>query len=338
MISSLRDYRTENALPAEMRTAERKALSRAFDRQKKKFIDRIERVSIWSNIENVEEDKLDFLAVENRVLFYNSNLEPDVKRNLIKNSIYWYMKLGTRQAMEEMINIVFGNENTSIEEWYTYAGEPFHFQIAVGTTVTQISIREFLQYLNTIKNARSRFDYLVFQNGITLKFSSRSEYQKFVYTFCGESECGTYPETSIGLEVEEINITLEGESEEGFTAYTQAGTTPDISVGAVMPENIVTFQDNSETGSAFYERAGDMESGTAPDISIGAQFTEVQVGLEGASEESIIVYPSDSDAESGSFPDQAIGLSEGESGVSTSPEGDGFNLYYNTAEKYAAEE
>ena len=105
-----------------------------------------------------------------------------------------------------------------------------------------------------------------------------------------------------------------------------------------MPENIVTFQDNSETGSTFYEGAGDMESGTAPDISIGAQFTEVQVGLEGASEESIIVYPSDSDAESGSFPDQAIGLSEGESGVSTSPEGDGFNLYYNTAEKYAAEE
>lgn len=43
------------------------------------------------------------------------------------------MKLGTRQAMEEMIDIVFQNNNSSVEEWYTYAGEAFHFRIAVGT-------------------------------------------------------------------------------------------------------------------------------------------------------------------------------------------------------------
>ena len=102
------------------------------------------------------------------------------------------------------------------EEWFTYAGEPFHFRIAVGTEVTQTSIKEFfgfrppesqvyhqtripdppiykhaahgqnisyfrisvgtevtqtsikefLKYLNQVKNARSRFDYMVFQKGL----------------------------------------------------------------------------------------------------------------------------------------------------------------------------
>lgn len=143
----LEDYRTEKALPAEMRTPERIALSYAFDMQKKKFMERMERVYIWADLEKVDDNKLDFLAVENRVLFYNTGLAPAVKRNLIRNSIYWYMKLGTRQAMEEMIDTVFGNENTSVEEWYTYAGDPFHFRIAVGTEVTQTSIKDFLRYL-----------------------------------------------------------------------------------------------------------------------------------------------------------------------------------------------
>jgi P2-related tail formation protein len=338
---SLYDYKTENALPSEMKTTERKALSYAFDQQKKMFIERIERVKIWADLNQVDDSKLDFLAVENRVLFYNSSLSPGTKRNLIMNSIYWYMKLGTRQAMEEMINIVFGNENTSIEEWYTYAGEAFHFRIAAGTTVTQISVKEFLQYLNTIKNARSRFDFMIFQNGITLHFKSKSEYQKFVYTFCGEFECGTYPNTEIGLQLEEIIVSLEGESEEGSVYYTPSGITPDISIGAAFTENVIDFQGASQQEPVIYPADSETESGTMPDIAAGVHYAEVQVGLEGnseegsvyytpsgvtpdisvgaaftenaidfqgASQEETVIYPADSEAESGTMPDIAAGV------------------------------
>lgn len=296
------DYKTENALPSEMKTPERIALSYAFDKQKKRYIDRLIRVRIWSDLESVDDDKLDFLAVENRVLFYNSDLSPEIKRSLIRNSIYWYMKLGTRQAMEEMIDTVFGNENTSIEEWYTYAGEPFHFRIAVGTEVTQTSISEFLRYLNRVKNARSRFDYMVFQNGITLNIYQISEYRKFVYTFCGDgTECGTYPDTEIGFQGAEVQITLEGASDVTSTLYTEAGTTPDISVGA--------------------------------------HFTEVQVELEGESNDNTVVYSSDSEVETGSVPDISVGFVQAESGVSLDPESEDFNLYYSTdADKETAED
>ena len=48
---SLHDYRTEDALPAEMKTPERLASCRAFDIQKKKFMERLRRVYIWEDMD-----------------------------------------------------------------------------------------------------------------------------------------------------------------------------------------------------------------------------------------------------------------------------------------------
>lgn len=129
----LSDYPTETAFPAEMKTTERIALAYAFDRQKIKFLGNINKVYLWADLSNVDEDKLDFLAVENRVLFYNTSFPAEIKRKLIENSVYWHMILGTRQSMEEIINIIFGNRNTSIEEWYMYGGEPYHFRILIDS-------------------------------------------------------------------------------------------------------------------------------------------------------------------------------------------------------------
>lgn len=302
------DFQTWKAFPAEMRTPERIALAYAYDRQKKKFIDRMKRVYIWADLDRVDDGKLDFLAVENRVLFYNTALAPDVKRSLIRNSIYWYMKLGTRQAMEEMIDTVFGNENTSVEEWYTYAGEPFHFRIAVGTEVTQTSIKDFLRYLKQVKNARSRFDYMVFQNGITLTIYQLSEYQNFLYTFCGDHICGTYPYTEVGFQPAEVTITLEGAADSGNTAYTEAGTAPDISVGAALTENRVDVQGASEENHLQYSADSDRESGTEPDISVGFRPADMQLEIEPDSRETNIVYPMDSSAESGTYPGISTGF------------------------------
>ena len=302
------DFQTWKAFPAEMRTPERIALAYAYDRQKKKFIDRMKRVYIWADLDRVDDGKLDFLAVENRVLFYNTALAPDVKRSLIRNSIYWYMKLGTRQAMEEMIDTVFGNENTSVEEWYTYAGEPFHFRIAVGTEVTQTSIKDFLRYLKQVKNARSRFDYMVFQNGITLTIYQLSEYQNFLYTFCGDHICGTFPYTEVGFQPAEVTITLEGAADSGNTAYTEAGTAPDISVGAALTENRVDIQAASEENHLQYSADSDRESGTEPDISVGFRPADMQLEIEPDSRETDIVYPMDSSAESGTYPGISTGF------------------------------
>jgi P2-related tail formation protein len=165
---NLYDYKTENALPSEMKTAERKALSYAYDQQKKMFIERIERVKIWADLEKVPDDKLDTLAVENRVLFYNSDLEPSVKRKLILNSIYWYTKLGTRQAMEEMLNTFFDGEESKIIEWYEYGGEPYHFNIKTTASISDDDFSELRDMVDRVKNARSRLDSIETASRATL--------------------------------------------------------------------------------------------------------------------------------------------------------------------------
>ena len=313
----LSDYRTETAFPAEMKTAERMALAYAYDRQKKLFLERLRRVYIWADLDNVDENKLDFLAVECRVLFYNSSLSPDVKRKLIQNSIYWYMKLGTRQAMEEMIDIVFGNENTNVEEWYTYAGDAFHFRVVVGTTVTQTSIKEFLLYLNRVKNARSRFDYLVFQNGISLTIYQRSEYEKFIYTFCGDFECGIYPDISVAFQPAEVTLTLEGDSMDGRTDYTESGTTPDISVGGAVMENQIDIQPEGQDNNIIYSTDGETESGTVPDISKGFQGNGSEINIDPAADSGRTAYE-----ESGTYPDISSGFQGSEGGISIDADAD----------------
>ena len=330
----LSDYRTETAFPAEMKTVERMALAYAYDRQKKLFLERMKRVYIWADLDNVDENKLDFLAVECRVLFYNSSLSPDVKRKLIQNSIYWYMKLGTRQAMEEMIDIVFGNENTNIEEWYTYAGEAFHFRVVVGTTVTQTSIKEFLLYLNQVKNARSRFDYLVFQNGISLTIYQRSEYEKFVYTFCGDYECGTYPGISVAFQPVEVTLTLEGDSIDGRTDYTESGTTPDISVGGAVMENRIDIQPESLENNIVYSADSETESGTTPDISVAFEKAESQIEIEPESLENNIVYSADSETESGTTPDISTGFQGSGSEINIDPAADSGRTAYEESGTY----
>ncbi len=330
----LSDYRTETAFPAEMKTVERMALAYAYDRQKKLFLERMKRVYIWADLDNVDENKLDFLAVECRVLFYNSSLSPDVKRKLIQNSIYWYMKLGTRQAMEEMIDIVFGNENTNIEEWYTYAGDAFHFRVVVGTTVTQTSIKEFLLYLNQVKNARSRFDYLVFQNGISLTIYQRSEYEKFVYTFCGDYECGTYPGISVAFQPVEVTLTLEGDSIDGRTDYTESGTTPDISVGGAVMENRIDIQPESLENNIVYSADSETESGTTPDISVAFEKAESQIEIEPESLENNIVYSADSETESGTTPDISTGFQGSGSEINIDPAADSGRTAYEESGTY----
>lgn len=152
----LADYRTEKALPAEMRTPERIALSYAYDQQKKKFLERLRRIYIWADLENVDDNKLDFLAVENRVLFYSAEFTPDIKRKLITNAIYWYIKLGTRQAMEEFVATIFGTGK--VKEWFNYGGNPFFFKIWTDALITKENIELFMKIIHTVKNARSRFE------------------------------------------------------------------------------------------------------------------------------------------------------------------------------------
>lgn len=176
--------------PVNLRDAKTKAFMYACDRQIAKLLERSKNTMVWCAIENVDEKYLDYLAADCRALFYNSSLSADVKRKLIANSQYWYMKLGTSSAMEEMINIVFSYNDTTVEEWYSYAGKPFHFRIGASSKVTTVEIAEFLKYINEVKNARSILDYLVLQSEGVIDLKNETKMFQLTCDVCGDFLCG----------------------------------------------------------------------------------------------------------------------------------------------------
>jgi len=165
--------------------------------------------------------------------------------------------------------------------------------VAVDSNVTQISISEFLRYLNTVKNARSRFDYLILQNSAVIRLTTYSDFYNFYYTFCGNMECGTYPNTDTGFQI---------------------------------AESVISFASDGDVGSVVYD-----ESGTIPDIVVGSVAVGVGIGLEGSGGGTPVVCPSDDEVESGTYPVPTTGFISAESGVEVESGRSESVLYYNQA-------
>ena len=87
----------------------------------------IENLSTWDHIDNLSEDELDSLAWELNILWYDKAASIDAKREVIKNSDMVYKHLGTKWAVENVINSYFGEGY--IREWFEYEGEPGHLRV-----------------------------------------------------------------------------------------------------------------------------------------------------------------------------------------------------------------
>lgn len=117
----------------------------------------IEKLSTWDSIDTLSEAELDELAWELNILWYDTSASIDVKRNLVRNSDEVYKKLGTKWAVENVINTYFGEGY--IEEWFQYGGDPGHFRVySTNPTVNESKFAEFLSLLSKVKRASTKLD------------------------------------------------------------------------------------------------------------------------------------------------------------------------------------
>lgn len=117
----------------------------------------IEKLSTWDRIDELSEAELDDLAWELNVLWYNSSAPIEVKRNIIRDSDKVYKKLGTKWAVENVINTYFGDGY--IEEWFQYGGEPGTFRVySTNPSITEAKLQEFISILNKVKRASAKLD------------------------------------------------------------------------------------------------------------------------------------------------------------------------------------
>ena len=145
-------------LPAFMRDdAAVRGLSAGLDEIIPGLAQSLSRLTTWDRIDELSEDELDDLAWELNILWYDKAAGIDAKREIIKSSDEVYRHLGTKWAVENVINSYFGEGY--LKEWFEYNGEPGHFRVySTNPTLTNEKLIEFLNLLQKVKRASSQLD------------------------------------------------------------------------------------------------------------------------------------------------------------------------------------
>lgn len=114
-------------------------------------------LTTWDHIDELSERELDDLAVELNILWYDVGATINTKRDLVKNSMDVYRHLGTKWAVESVIQSYFGDGY--IAEWFDYDGQPGHFRVySTNPSLTDEKLLEFLNLLDKVKRASSILD------------------------------------------------------------------------------------------------------------------------------------------------------------------------------------
>lgn len=152
----LYDAEITDLLPDNLKSNEVIAFSYALKKACRYVLDRVDRIELYTKIDKLPENILDYLALELRTQYYDEELDITVKRELIKNTLPWYMKAGTAAAVSELLTTVIGNG--SVQEWFEYGGNPYMFKITTQEQLTKENMEKFAAIIDNVKNARSKLD------------------------------------------------------------------------------------------------------------------------------------------------------------------------------------
>lgn len=122
-----------------------------------------ELVCLYPRIDKLSSNLIDALAIQFHVDFYDTSLSLEKRRALVKNSIKWHMRKGTKGAVQELVQTVF--ESGAVSEWFEYGGEAYRFKIDILTApeITQENLDLIVKVVNTVKNVRSWLDGIGFK-------------------------------------------------------------------------------------------------------------------------------------------------------------------------------
>ena len=150
----LKDSNITDILP-EVFTKEPKtiALGYALQRAMQRLLKYSETTSVYATIDTANDAVLDMLAAELDTQYYDTTLDVETKRCLVKNSLIWHMASGTPAAVEELVAAVFGEGE--VKEWFEYGDDPYYFKIITNALMTEGMSDQFTAMLDRVKNARS---------------------------------------------------------------------------------------------------------------------------------------------------------------------------------------
>ncbi|WP_298029665.1 phage tail protein I [uncultured Dysosmobacter sp.] len=119
----------------------------------------IKRLLLYPAIDKLDGPLLDILAHDFKVDWWDADYTLEEKRKTLKDSWRVHKLLGTKAAVVTAISAVY--PHTTLEEWFEYGGDPFHFRLWINLTNDDVDserMRRVLDRLNYYKSLRSHND------------------------------------------------------------------------------------------------------------------------------------------------------------------------------------
>lgn len=287
----LTDARLTDALPKIL--AEQpwvQALAEASRKMRRRVMAYADRTRPFCDIDEASEEALDALAVELQTPLYKNDYPLTVKRQIVKNSMLYYIRSGTRGAIEELLADIY--QGAEVEEWFEYGGEPNYFRVAIDISRTTVPVAEMTpaeleSWLYSVKRASSALESLSYMIRHAITIGCKVEAFLQSPPECGTLECGTYPEASTLGWSAGAWLQIAGRADAYLVSPPECGTVPEIStVGWSIDAAISQAGSVAEAFVIEPPEAGTAEAGEKPltatlgqSLEAGSQYAKVDIYL-----------------------------------------------------------
>lgn len=281
----LTDARLTDALPKTL--AEQpwvQALAEASRKMRRRVMAYADRTRLFCDIDEASEEALDALAVELQTPLYKNDYPLTVKRKIVKNSMLYYIRSGTRGAVEELLADIY--QGAEVEEWFEYGGKPNYFRVAIDISRTTVPVAEMApaeleSWLCRVKRASSALESLSYMIRHAITIGCKVEAFLQSPPECGTLECGTYPEASTLGWSAGAWLQIAGRADAYLVSPPECGTVPEIStVGWSIDAAISQAGSVAEAFVIEPPEAGTAEAGEKPltatvgqSLEAGSQYT-----------------------------------------------------------------
>ena len=224
------------------------------------------------------------MAVELQTPLYKNDYPLAVKRQIVKNSMLYYIRSGTRGAVEELLADIY--QGAEVEEWFEYGGEPNYFRVAIDISRTTVPVAEMTpaeleSWLYSVKRASSALESLSYMIRHAITIGCKVEAFLQSPPECGTLECGTYPEASTLGWSAGAWLQIAGRADAYLVSPPECGTVPEIStVGWSIDAAISQAGSVAEAFMIEPPEAGTAEAGEKPltatlgqSLEAGSQYT-----------------------------------------------------------------
>lgn len=148
-----------------------KALSLAWQTMMRMLLDLEAKTNIYTDDAALTSEACDLLGGEWRIPQYNENFSLDVKKALVKETVALFSNAGTRAAVRNIVETIFGNAD--IAEWFEYGGDPGYFMVETDNPkVGNNELQQFKQVVESVKRKSAWLD----QINLTYKVESMPLY------------------------------------------------------------------------------------------------------------------------------------------------------------------